>query len=242
MKKLVNIIKFLGLISLIIFLYAFSAKRNAARPIKKIHVKFVGETRPFINETMVNKLLIQNQGRATNVGKETLALNSIEDRLMSEDVIAKVDVYRSVNAILTTKIQQRTPIARVNAATPFYIDEEGVTMSLSENYTARVPMVYNVQKDDVAEIHQLLQEVLQDDFLKHYVVAITKIGVNDYTLAVREHDFGIRFGGVKNSKKKIKNFKAFYQNALKDQSLGSYKSVNLRYSNQVVCIRKEVKN
>ncbi len=242
MKRIWGSIKFLGLISLIIFLYAFSEKRNSIRPVKKIKISFVGETRPFIKELTVNKLLIQNQDRGTNIGKETLALNSLENRLKLEDMIANANVYRSVNGVLTAKIEQRTPIARVNATPPFYIDEEGDVMALSKNYTARVPLVHRIDKEDVGEIHLLLQKILHDDFLKIYVTDITKAAADNYVLAVREYDFVIEFGAIKDIERKIGNFKAFYQKSLKDHSLESYKTVNLRYRNQVVCIRKEVKN
>jgi len=51
-------------------------------------------------------------------------------------------------------------------------------------------------------------------------------------------DFEVLVGNIDNLEVKLKNLKAFYQKAKKDNMLDIYKSVNLQFDNQVVCTKK----
>ncbi len=231
-------LKFIGLAVLIIALFAFTSKRNKQRKISKVIVEFVEEQDPYVNEATVNKLLIQNQERATNVGKEILVLNNVEKGLDSHKMIEHSDVYLTVNGELKAQIKQRTPIARVNAVTSFYVDVTGNTMPLSDSYTAHVPLVHNVSEIEVSGVFPLLKKIRDDEFLKKHVVDVYQTSKGYYEFELRVYPFRVAIGKIEELDSKVRNFKAFYQKALKDQSLGKYKKVSLQYSNQVVCTIK----
>lgn len=55
------------------------------------------------------------------------------------------------------------------------------------------------------------------------------------TMLTREYDYDINFGKPILIDKKFKNYKAFYQYASKDSLLGKYKTINLIFTQQVVC-------
>ena len=238
MKDIITYIKFIGLIALIVFLFAFSGNRNEKRKIQEVTIEFVEEQNPYINELTVNKLLIQNQGGITNVGKEILVLNIAEKVLDEYKMIEDSDVYLTVNGQLKAQIKQRTPIARINAVVPFYVDMTGNMMPLSDNYSAHVPLVSNISEREVSEVFPLLKKIYNDEFLKKHVVSMTRNENGNYELGMRVYNFKIVFGKIEELDSKVRNFKAFYQKALKDQSLDTYKKVSLQFSNQVVCTIK----
>ncbi|TPN85836.1 cell division protein FtsQ/DivIB [Aquimarina algicola] len=237
-RKILIYLKYSGLLILLVGLFAFARKRNDQRKISKVHVEFVEEQNPYVNELAVNKLLIQNQGRVTNVGKEILVLNTVEQELDSHKMIEHSDVYLTVSGELKARIKQRTPIARVDAVTSFYVDVTGGVMPLSDSYSAHVPLVQNVSEQEISEVFPLLKEIQKDEFFKKHVVSISQTTKGNYELRFRVYDFRIVVGEVENLKNKFRNFKAFYQKALRDQTLNGYKSVSLQFSNQVVCTIK----
>ena len=51
--------------------------------------------------------------------------------------------------------------------------------------------------------------------------------------------FSVILGDDSQLKKKFDNLKAFYKKADKDNILDKYSTVNLQYSNQVICTRQE---
>ncbi|MBT8304628.1 MAG: hypothetical protein KJP09_09175 [Bacteroidia bacterium] len=234
-----NYIKMISLMLLIMFLYAFSGKRNLERKITKPNIKFMGANTPFITHENVSKLLIQNNQGVTSVPKEILDLNDLESALNSNAMIKHAEVYVAVNGELTAEIVQKKPIARVNTNASYYIDDEGSYMPLSSNYTARVPLVTgNIRKDRLGQVYMVAVKVQEDEFLKKHVTEIRQEEKNEISLKLRKCDFSVSLGKTKELNKKINNLKAFYQKALKDKTLNSYRNVNLRFGNQVVCTKK----
>lgn len=234
-----NLIKGIAIVAILIFLYAFSANRNAARVIEIPDVKFLEREQDFITRTMVNKLLIQNQDSVTNVRKEQLDLDVLEERLRANEMIQDAQVYLSVNGTLGAKIKQRTPIARIATKDSYYIDSEGKAMPLSSVSAARVPFVEGkVAKKELQNIYVLAKYIAEDDFLKKNVIAIVQNENKTFNLKLRMNDFVVLFGNTKNIEKKVNNLKAFYKKATKDKTLNDYAKVDLKFTNQVVCTKK----
>lgn len=234
-----NYIKALILLVLVSFLFAFSTIRNAERNVTKIDVSFIGEDNLFITHEMVNKLLILNEQDVTNVAKEILDLNELETVLNSNSMIKTAQVYLTVNGEVRVNVIQRKPIARVSTNVFYYIDDEGLFMPLSQNYTARVPLVTGyVEKNNLNTIFKIASKIYNDPFLKTHIIEIYQKQDETIILKTRVLDFEIVLGNLDRLDKKINNFKAFYQKAKKDKTLKKYNKVNLQFENQVVCTKK----
>ena len=137
------------------------------------------------------------------------------------------------------KVEQKTPIARVENDEMFYIDDEGFRMPLSTEHSARVPLVYGVVEDeDLQRVYKLALAAFNDSFLKIYLTEIHQNKNKEISLKLRLLDFEVLVGNIDNLEQKLKNLKAFYQKAKKDNMLDVYKSVNLQFDNQVVCTKK----
>ncbi|WP_368506607.1 MULTISPECIES: cell division protein FtsQ/DivIB [unclassified Tamlana] len=228
----------IALFGLVIFLFAFASGRNEVRMISEPNVKFVGENNLFITSKAVSKLLIQNYGGVKNVAKETLALNELENALKSNPMIKAAEVYVSINGTLNAEIEQKTPIARVSTNASYYIDADGLFMPLSDNYSARVPLVTGyVEKNNLNSVYQIARKIDNDDFLKKHVFEIHQERQKHFFLKLRKCDFLVQIGDVSALDKKINNLKAFYKKALKDNTLKNYSKVNLQFDNQVICTK-----
>jgi cell division protein FtsQ len=220
-------------------LFAFSKQRNDARKVVKSNIKFVGDNKLFITDTTVSKLLIQNQRPLTEQPKEIIDLNKLEFSLNSNLIIKKAEVFMSVNGELSAEVEQKRPIARVNTNASYYIDDEGSFMPLSSNYSARVPLVTgDIERNNLKTVFQFAKAVDEDEFLKKHVIEIRQNDDKTIDFKIRKSDFVVHLGSLKMLEKKINNFKAFYQKALKDKILERYSSVNLKFDKQVICTQK----
>ncbi len=233
-----NYIKLIVLLGVVVFLFAFASGRNANRNISKPHVKFIGENNLLITNETVSKLLIQNYGGVKNVPKETLVLNELEKALKSNPMIKTAEVYVAVNGKLNAEIEQKIPIARVSTNASYYIDDEGSSMPLSKNYSARVPLVTGyVEKNNLKKIFKIARKINKDEFLKKHVFEIHQdINMNLY-LRLRKCDFIVQLGDGEFLDKKINNLKAFYKQNQKNNTLNKYSQVNLQFENQVICTK-----
>ena len=233
-----NYIKMFVLLGLVVFLFAFASGRNASRDVSKPHVKFIGKNNLFITNETVSKLLIQKYGGIKNVPKETLVLNELEKTLKSNPMIKTAEVHVTVNGTLNAEVEQKTPIARVSTNASYYVDDEGLFMPLSNNYSARVPLITGyVEKNNLKNVYIVARKIKEDEFLKKHVIEIHQDINKRLSLRLRQCDFLVQLGDVKFLNKKINNLKAFYQKNKKENTLMSYSKVNLQFENQVICTK-----
>ena len=239
MRINLNFIKGLFLLGLVVFLYAFSSFKNNSRLVKNVNIQFMGSNNVFITTEMVNKLLIQSQEKPYFLHKDDIDLRELEFLLESNSMIKSAQVYLTVNGVLMAKVEQKVPIARVQNSEVFYIDDQGFRMPLSTQHSARVPVVYGiVEEEDLKRVYKLALTAYNDTFLKTYLTEIHQNKNKEISLKLRLLDFEVSVGNIDNLEVKLKNLKAFYQKAKKDNMLDIYKSVNLQFDNQVVCTKK----
>lgn len=241
MKKIFNWtnIRLILMLTLVVFLFSFTSKRNEKRKVAKIKVVFVGENNLFVKEETVNKLLIENKRDASDIEKDKLDLNKLERKLDSNAMIDESDVFVSIDGVLKAVVKQKTPVARVvNGLESFYVDYKGGKMPLSDNFTARVPLVSgNINNQNEEKLAQLFRSIYEDDFLKKNIIAIQVMPNASLKMFNRNFDYQIDFGSMMNFETKFKNYKAFFQKAVLDSTLYKYKKIDLRFTKQVVCTK-----
>ncbi|WP_029035166.1 cell division protein FtsQ/DivIB [Salinimicrobium terrae] len=233
-----NYIKTFLLIGVVFFLFAFAEKRNSARVLSEVNLNFTNSENLYLTEEAVNKLLIVNEVKVKSIGKETLDLSRVETLLESHEMVESAEVFLTIDGKMGAEITQRKPLGRVMASAPFYIDRQGYKMPLSKYHSARVPLVTGVNEKNLVEIHPLMNYINNDEFLTRHVTQLNRLPNGKFEIYLRQLDFVVVFGEVKDIEKKFKNFKAFYQKALKDKKLDAYQKVDLQFGDQVVCTKK----
>lgn len=220
------------------FLFVFALQRNEQRKIEEIAFYFDDESSPFVTREAVNKLLIVSDEQVTEKTKGNVALGKMEARVNTHPIIKNAEVYITMRGDLAVAIEQRKPIARLNGSKPFYIDEQGEIMPLSSNFSAHVPLVAGATENEREEVFILVDYLRQDAFLQKHIIGIERLKNGEYRLEGRKLEYDIILGKVTQLEKKFSNYKAFYQKALKDKSLGAYNTITLKYDKQVVCEKK----
>lgn len=232
-------IRLVLMFALVIFLFSFTSIRNNDRKLTKSTVIFLDADNLFVKSETVNKLLIENKKEAQSIQKDKLALDKLEKSINANAMIEKSEVFVSIDGVLNAVVKQRTPIARVfDESGSFYIDYQGSIMPLSEEFTARVPIVSGeISKEYKAGIYKLLRFVYDDDFLKKNIIGIQVLPNGSLMMMNRNFNYEIEFGRTINVELKFNNYKAFFQKAVLDSSLYNYKRINLKFTQQVVCTK-----
>ena len=239
MKKYIIYIKGVLFIGIVAFLFGFASYRNKLKKVTDIDVSFTNGDNLFITYETVNKLLIQNYGELKSQPKENIILRSLEQTLKSNDMIEDADVFLTVEGKLGASIKQRTPIARVNdEAVAYYIDAKGDRMPLSANYSARVPLLSGVKGNNFKNAYTIASLIFNDSFLQKQIIGIEQNSKKEFVLRTRIGNQQIELGSMDNVNAKFKKLKAFYNKVLKDKTIDKYQTINLIYSNQVVCTKK----
>ena len=239
LKRALKYLYFLLLMVGFGLLYSFSSARNLEKKVENIEIEFEGENTHFLTNSMVDKLLIQNRQTVKNLQKSVIDLYGLENQVSRNPYVEESSVFLHIDGTLKTIVKQRTPIARIlGKESSYYIDRQGVKMPLSNNYSARVLLVFGMEEEENRkEIVALVNLILEDDFLKKELVGIRKLDINEYQFSVRSGNHTIDFGKLINIDVKFMKLKAFYNKAFLDKTIQEYKTINLKFHNQVVCTK-----
>jgi cell division protein FtsQ len=236
LKKILKYIFFPILLVGIGFLYGFSNQRNSQQIITKSVVKFQSKEPYFLSEQIVNKLLIQNNATVKKQAKSVIDLYKLEEQVLENPYVEKVSLFITIDGKLNTFIKQREPIARIlSGNSSYYVDSQGVKVPISENFSARVPVISGISNEnEVSKLMVLLNKLVNDDFLSKEIIGIEFKDQNEYIFTVRSGNYRINFGDLTDIEKKTKKLKAFYSKVFLDSTIHKYKTINIKYHNQVV--------
>ena len=237
MRKISTYLFFLLLLGGLVFIYGFSLSENARRKISKVLVEFEEGENNFLTHQAVNKLLIQNNKNVRNQRKSVLDLQGLERKLLSNPYIEKATVFYTIDGVLKGLVKQRNPIARIHSGSRvYYVDKQGVMVPLSDAFSARVLLVTGaIETKDLKEIAAFINGMLADDFLRNEIIGVHKTQQNEFVLSARSGSYKIKIGSLKGLNLKFQKLKAFYKKAFVDKTIAQYKTINLKYHNQVVC-------
>jgi cell division protein FtsQ len=205
----------------------------------------------FIEREEIDAILKQSQGEL--VGRKLTSINTheIEKDIQANPYIAFAKVYADMDGVINIQIKQRQPVLRViNAGgQDYYIDKEGLKMPMSPNFTANVL----VATGDILEgfggrVDTLITPLLADLyktalFMKQdtlWDAQIEQLFVNskkDIELIPRVGKQRIILGNADSLATKMDNLLAFYKQAMPLVGWDAYKTINIKYVNQVICER-----
>jgi cell division protein FtsQ len=235
-----NYIKGTLLVGLVCILVGFSNFKNQDQIISSINIQFEQGDNLFMSYEMVNKLLIQNGTTVQNQAKSLIDLSKLEKQVLSHPMVEDATAFLTVDGHLKANVKQRTPIGRIHSESgSYYLDRLGEIMPLSENYSARVPIITGVMStENLDDLYTLLMFIRADKFLEKQIIGVRKEENGQYNLLTRMGNQEIELGKVEKLPLKFKNLKAFYNYIVADKTIENYNRINLKYNNQVVCTKK----
>lgn len=165
----------------------------------------------------------------------------IEEKLLSNNMISKVEAYKTPSRLIKLEIEQKMPILRVNSPTGnYYVDNLGSMMPLSRHYVAHV-LVASGQIDEKLALGDLYRFALfleEDDFWNDWIGQIYVDSDNNVELIPRVGNHKVVLGTFDDYQTKLENLRLFYEQAIPKVGWEKYSEINLKYKNQIVCIKR----
>jgi cell division protein FtsQ len=203
----------------------------------------------FIEREEIDAILRQSQGNL--IGRQLAGINleDIEKSIKANPYIAFATVYADMDGVIHIEIQQRQPILRVINSNDqdYYIDRDGLKMPVSANFTANV-LVANgkIMEHFSGKVDTLITKLAEDLYETALYIKtdtvwdaqIEQLYVNDRNdieLIPRVGIQKIILGTADSLDVKMKNLLAFYKQAMPKVGWDTYKTINIKYTNQIVC-------
>ena len=232
----------------VVVLMSFIAVKKREVKCTKIEILIPGADN-FIEREEIDAILKQGQGQLVGRNLEQINIHDIEEALKANPYIAFAKVFVDMDGVLQVAIRQRQPVLRVlNAGgQDYYIDSNGLKMPMSPNFTANVLVASgNILEGFSGKVDTLLTPMGVDLyrtalFMKKdtlWDAQIEQIFVNeknDIELVPRVGNQRIISGNADSLETKMGNLLAFYKQAMPTVGWNVYKTINLKYTNQIVC-------
>lgn len=203
----------------------------------------------FIERDEIDQILLESSGPLIGRNLNDINIHKLENILKANPFIEYAKVFADMDGIIHVDIRQRKPVIRIinMANVNFYIDENGLKIPMSDNYTARVLVANGFINEDFSGKVDTLTSPLSKDLLRtaRFIQSDTlwndqveQLFVNlqgDIEIVPRVGDHKIILGSADSLEVKFRNLLVFYKKALPKVGWETYKSINLKYANQIVC-------
>lgn len=245
---------FLWLISLggLVFLMSFIEIRKSASVCTKVEVIIPG-TAFFIDKEEVDKIIGLNSNALIGRKLNTINIHQLEKRLQANPFVEYAKVYTDMDGVIVVEIIQRRPLMRMmnRFDQDFYIDQHGLKMPMSENFTAKLPVASGYIDELFSNRVDTLSTPLAKNLFKtaSFIVKdslwnaqITQIYVNEQReieLVPRVGNQRILLGTADSIETKFKNLAAFYKQAIPTVGWDAYTVINIKYANQVIGVKND---
>ncbi len=241
---------FLWLISLsgLIALMSFIEIKKSTLKCKDVKVLLPGQFN-FIERNEVDRILMANAGAMVGRDLNEINIHKLENALKANPFIEFAKVYADMTGIIHVQIRQREPVIRVvnMANLHFYIDANGYKIPLSDNYTAKVLVASGfIEEDFNGRVDTLKTKMAKDLYRTALYIKgdtlwdnqIEQLFVDlkeDVEMVPRVGSHKIILGSTDSLQTKFRNLLVFYKKAIPKVGWDTYKTINLKYTNQIVC-------
>lgn len=188
-------------------------------------------------------IYILKQAKLYPVKKPMNEINTekIEQKLLSNNMVSKVEVYKTPSRIIKLEIEQKMPILRINSPVGnFYVDNLGSEMPLSRHYVAHVLVASGHIEKEFAlnELYNFALFLQDNEFWNDLIGQIYVDADHNVELIPRVGNHRVILGTFDNYQTKLENLRLFYEQVIPKFGWEKYGSINLKYRNQIVCIKR----
>jgi cell division protein FtsQ len=205
--------------------------------------------RSFIDRIQIDSILLAKQGPLVGRWLTKINIQQLENTLKANPFIETARVYSDMDGVVHVQIEQREPVLRILNITnqDFYIDHKGYKIPTSPNFTAAVLVASGFILEDFSGrvdtlrtglAHDLYSTALfisRDTLWNDQIEQLYVNPQNEIEMVPRVGNHRIVLGNADSLQVKFRNLLMFYKNALPKVGWDAYKTINLKYANQIVC-------
>ncbi len=240
-----NLIKIFAVIILVIIIFFFDKKvelKLSEKFIDSINIKYKNiQESTFVNDIEIMDIINTVEYSILNKPIKDINIYLLEDYIESHSNIDKAELYLDNDEILNVEIFQKEPLFRVfEDNKSYYLDFSLDSFSLSPFYSAWVYHVYYDKMDDYKKnvLNEIFNIINSDKFFSTQIFALEFDLNSELYIYFRTGNYKVLFGNKEEIKLKFEKFKIFYKNSIDKIDLNKFSLINLKFNNQVVCVKK----
>ena len=177
--------------------------------------------------------------------------NIIEKNILANPFVKEIKLYQDLSNKLIVDLVQYQPIARLVSENKkdFYIDLHGNIFPTSTKFSERVLLIHtadninfdlkNINSTDYGKkIFTMINYIINDTFLSKIISEIDINYDKNIIIYPQVSKQKIIFGYPEQIDVKFDKLMLFYKKILPAKGWNTYKTVNLKFKNQIICDKK----
>ena len=221
-------------------LVAFERISESDTTVNDLHIDLIQPGyQLFLTKDDIREVLLNEDDSL--LFRPILGINSalLEETLENHPFVADAEVFSTLDGLLSVQVKQKEAVARViQASRHYYIDAEGHPFPTTVSYSAFVPVISG-KADSIGlfEAYTTLKALDKSEYFTNYLAEIHINGKGEIELIPRQGRHRVIIGNTTDLQLKLKKLQAFYTNVVTPQNLNDWKTLNVAYSDQLVCTK-----
>jgi len=212
---------------------------------------------PLLSEDFVRQTLLNVSDQIVGQNLRQVNFDRLESALNAIPFLNHAVVYTTIDNRLKVRVTERTSIARLidENGVSALIDADGYLMPVSKISALRLPVItgsFGLEKSQVelnlhtsdslakpklAEAYDISSLIYGDSLWKAQFQHLSFESNGDLVAYPQVGNHTIIFGS-KRLEEKLEALRIFYYEGMSQESWNKYKSINLKYKDQIVCTKK----
>ena len=226
----------------IIFLLAFTNTRYSNKTCIDYRINLADENTSLITRGQIISLIKSIQDSIVGTAINEVPIYEIERKIESLNDVQNAEVYINMEGMLHIDVIQKKAIVRISPkeGKDFYMDSEGSIFGLSHNYTEHLLIANgNIQDStDYMTVLDLAKYLSSDSLWNAQIVQIYLKENKEIELVPRVGNHTILLGDITNYQEKLRKLYLFYEKGVNQVGWNDYKEINLKFRNQIVCVKR----
>jgi len=203
----------------------------------------------FIDRHEIDKIVRMNLGSLVGQKLNEIDIHKLENILKANPYIQTAKVYADMDGVVSIRVNQREPILRIInvAGLDFYVDKEGVKMPVSASFTPHVVVAngfilegfsgkVDTLKTEIGKgLYAAALFIKKDTLWNEQIEQLYVNEQREIEMVPRVGDHKIVLGNADSLDTKFRNLLVFYKKALPKVGWDAYKTISIKYTNQIVC-------
>lgn len=195
----------------------------------------------FVSESDLVSILKKADLNPIKKPMDAINTEKIETELKKNEMIARIEAYKTPSGIVKLEVEQKMPILRViSPRGNFYVDNLGTTMPVSHRYVADVPVVSGYVEKELAvtDLYKFALFLQENVFWNSQIEQIYVHPDSEVELIPRVGNHRIVLGSFADFEEKLDNLRLFYDKVIPKTGWEKYSIINLKYKDQIVCTKR----
>ena len=197
----------------------------------------------FVTTKEIAAILTKKKLNPVGKNIDEIRTAELEEALATQPLIDRVECYKTPSHKICVEVTQRIPILHVinSRGENYYLDNKGTVMPSDAKCTALVPLATgSIDKTlAVSCLYPFGMYLQNDPFWEAQIEQIHVLPDRSIELVPRVGDHIIYLGKAEDYERKLSRVKEFYRKALNEVGWNKYERINVEFSNQIICTRRD---